>query len=111
MTDHQPLGRIDLSALDEPADPQQVDRVVTAVLRRVTSEDRFAATDLLSRLGTLTRPMIAAAAILLACATAAWQWKDHPPAGTPLASLRSWADARRVPTNGELLAAFKGYEK
>jgi hypothetical protein len=110
MTDHQPLGRIDLRAIDEPGDPGRIDRIVASVLRQVTSDDLLGATDLLSRLGGLARPAMAAAAILLLCATAVLRWNDRA-ARAPLGSLSSWAAADRVPTNGELLAAFEGYER
>ena len=113
MTDRQPLGRIDLRAIDEPTDPRQADRVIGNVLRQVLSKNPVGPADLLSRLGGLIRPAIAAAAILLFGASVTLRRMNDRSAGTPppLTSVWSWAEAGRVPTNGELLAAFEGYDR
>jgi hypothetical protein len=110
MTDSHISARIDLRALDEPVDPAAVDRILESVLKHVASNDPVATADLLTRLGTVARPVIAAAALLIGCAAAILYGTDRS-AATPLTPLSSWAQAQRVPTNGELLAAFHGYEK
>ena len=111
MIDHQPSARIDLRALDEPHDPNQADRVVSSVLRRAAIDELLEPADLLVRLGAFVRPALAVAAIVILCAIATLRSPGTRGAGMPLVSLSSWASAERVPTNGELLSAFKGYGK
>jgi hypothetical protein len=109
MIDPPPYGRIDLRAVDGPRDPGRADRIVASVLDHVVRHDLLRSVDLLTRLGRLLRPAIAVAAVVILCATAILRWMDERGTGTPVGSLSAWTEAGRVPTNGELLAAFKGY--
>ena len=109
MTESNPAGRIDLRAVFEPADPQQVDRVIGNVLHYVAANDLIRGDDILARIGRNAAPLIAAAAIVLCCATAILHWTDQRNGVTPVTSVAAWAESRRVPTNGELLASFEGY--
>jgi hypothetical protein len=102
-------GRIDLRVVDEPSDSGQADRIISSVLAHVAGHDLLASVDLLTRLGRLVRPAIAVAAVVFLCATAIVRWMDERTTGAPVGSLSAWTEAGRVPTNGELLAAFKGY--
>jgi len=97
MTDYsRPPGRIDLRVLDEALDPSQADRVIHAALRR--------------RAGHAT-PWLAAAAVLLLIGAGALLTAPRRAAPNEAAGLiRDWTVARHVPTNGELLAAFRGYQ-
>jgi len=111
MTDSHSNGRIDLRAVDAPSGSGLVDRVVAHVLDQATQHDLLASADLLTRIGRLVRPAVAIAAFVIVCAIAMVRWTDERAAQMPVASLSDWTQTRRVPTNGELVAAFKGYER
>jgi hypothetical protein len=122
--------RVDLRALDEPPDPQRVDRVMRAVMARVAASPRPHAsrvqTGVWDDLAAWMRPGLAAAAVLAALAggtlavhagsrRGADSLAVGPDTVTAVAStdvearVAEWLVARRAPTAGELLAAFRGY--
>lgn len=109
MTDRstQP-GRIDLRAIDEPADPLQAERVVGAAMARMAARGP-AHSDVFASIGAYSRLMLAAAAVLCAIATSTVILTSRRAAAQPLALLASWAESQHVPTNGELLVTFQGY--
>ena len=112
MTDnsHEP-GRIDLRAIDEPADPARAERVIAAAMSRITA-DRRARVDALSTIVTYARPLFAAAAALVVIATGTLITTTRStPQDQPANVLASWAESNHVPTNGELLAVFQGYDR
>jgi len=111
MTEPNPLGRIDLRAIDEPTDTGQMDRVVANALRHLTSADLVRKAGLLDGVGVWARPAIAAAVIVAVGATAVIRWTDTRSPVPTIRSLSAWTEAGRVPTNGELLTAFEGYVK
>src|SRR5687768_13477785 len=111
MTDRSPEpGRIDLRAFEEPADPLQAERVVSAAMARMSVARTEPRHDVISSLSDYSRPMLAAAAVLLAVVTATMIFTGRrAPDLQPAIVLATWAEAQHVPTNGELLAAFQGY--
>ena len=104
-------GRIDLRAIDHPADPLQAERVIRAAMSRLASE-RDAGDDVLATITTYARPLLAvAAALLLAAAGTLIVTQRQTESVEPASVLASWAESSHVPTNGELLAVFQGYER
>ena len=106
-------GRIDLRAIDD-SDGAHADRVVAAVMTRIRHAPAQTPRDLLLEFTQrVTRPALAAAAVLVAAAagTVVVTGVDRASSAPPVATLASWADARHVPTNGELLLAFQGYRR
>jgi hypothetical protein len=104
-------GRIDLRAIDEPGDQARAERVIAAAMSRVAA-DRNSGGDVLSTIVIYSRPLLAAAAALVVIATGTLittprRTQQDPPASV----LASWAESNHVPTNGELLAVFQGYDR
>ena len=104
-------GRIDLRAIDEPADSARAERVIEAAMSRAAA-NRHSRTDVFATIAAYARPLFAAAAALVVIATGTLMvtqrpLQDVPPAGV----LASWAESNHVPTNGELLAVFQGYDR
>jgi hypothetical protein len=102
--------RLDLTALDVNADPLRDEAVIAAVMRRVGgSAPPHARAEDITRLLRLRRYLVALAAVLAAIAAmslfSARRTGDHSAADV----IASWAESRHVPTNGELLALYKGY--
>ena len=112
MTDNsREPGRIDLRAIDEPADPARAERVIAAAMSRVAA-DRSAHGDALSTIVIYARPLLAAAAALVVIATGTLMVTQRPSQeDQPASVLASWAASNHVPTNGELLAVFQGYDR
>lgn len=110
MTDQtRDPGRIDLRAIDEPADPNQAERVIAAVRSRKRVPMSETA-DVLAGVAAWSRPILAAAAALLLAATATLlRTRERAQDDQPVSVVASWAESSYVPTNGELLAAFQGY--
>lgn len=110
MTDHsREPGRIDLRAIDEPADPAQADRVITVALSRM-SEGAERTSYVLASIEAYTRPLLAVAATLLLAATGTLLLTPgRAVADEPTSVVANWAASSYVPTNGELLATFQGY--
>lgn len=104
-------GRIDLRAIDEPADPARAERVIAAAMSRITA-DRNSGGDALATIVIYARPLLAAAAALVVIATGTLMVTQRPaPEYQPASVLASWAESNHVPTNGELLAVFQGYDR
>ena len=104
-------GRIDLRAIDEPADPARADRVIAAAMSRIAA-DRNSRGDVLTVIVIYARPLLAAAAALVVIATGTLMVTQPPAADVQAASvLANWAESNHVPTNGELLAVFQGYDR
>ena len=107
MTDRTPR-RIDLSALASDGE----DRVVAAVMSRLrsTPQPGMDSLELLAR-GAL-RPALALAGALVAAAALLIVRGDPTGSAAPPASVvAAWVDKRHVPTNGELLMEFGGYNR
>jgi hypothetical protein len=111
MTDNaRDPGRIDLRAIDTPADPLQSGRVIAAVLARMAAEDD--ATDVLGSVVVYSRPLLAAAAVLLMIAAGTlFLTRGRTQTDQRANMLAAWAQSSHVPTNGELLATFQGYDR
>jgi len=104
-------GRIDLRAIDEPADPARAERVIAAAVSRIAA-DRNPRGDVLATIAIYARPLLAAAAALVVIATGTLIVTQRPTQQDQASSvLASWAESNHVPTNGELLAVFQGYDR
>ncbi len=104
-------GRIDLRVIDEPADPARGDRVIAAAMSRV-AENRKSRSDVFGTIAVYARPLLAAAAALVVIATGTMMVTQRPAQDVqPAGVLASWAELNHVPTNGELLAVFQGYNR
>lgn len=103
MTDYPAPGRMDLRVLDEPRDPDQAGRVIRTALARAGLEWRV-----LPWLARRFRPLAATAAALLLAGLGFLGWAPRDRGADVPAS---WIAEQRVPTNGELLAAFQGYRR
>lgn len=104
-------GRIDLRPIDHPPDQLQAERVITAAMARFASE-RDSNSDVLANIVIYARPLLAVAAALVLIATGtliSTQRQTEPI--EPASVLASWAESSYVPTNGELLAVFQGYDR
>jgi hypothetical protein len=102
-------GRIDLRAIDEPDDPHRADRIVRAAMARARWP-AGGARGVQASIGAYGRTVMAAAAVLVAIAAGmvvAAQREGVQPASV----LAAWSESQHVPTNGELLVAFQGYER
>ena len=104
-------GRIDLRAIDEPADPARAERVIASAMSRIAA-DRNSGGDVLTTIVIYARPLFAAAAALVVIATGTLMVTQRPAQeDQPASVLASWAESNHVPTNGELLAVFQGYDR
>jgi hypothetical protein len=104
-------GRIDLRAIDEPADPRQAERVIAAVMSGMAANSESSG-DVLAGIGVYARPLLAtAAALVLIAAGTLIATESRTPSDRGESVLASWAETSHVPTNGELLAAFQGYNR
>lgn len=104
-------GRIDLSAIDRPADPFQAQRVIAGAMSRIVA-NRESSGDVVGSIVIYTRPLLAAAAALLLVATGTLLTTERPAQSDQAANvLATWTESSHVPTNGELLAAFQGYDR
>lgn len=104
-------GRIDLRAIDVPADPLQAERVIGAAISRMGA-DRESSSDVVTSIAAYARPLLAAAAALLLVATGTLiVTQRRAETEQPANVLATWAESSHVPTNGELLAAFQGYDQ
>lgn len=104
-------GRIDLSAIDTPADPFQAQRVIAGAMSRMAANCESSG-DVLGSIVIYSRPLLAAAAALLLIATGTLLTTERPAQTDQAANvLATWTESSHVPTNGELLAAFQGYER
>lgn len=111
MTDDakQP-GRIDLRAIDEGAQAPDADWVIAQALARSAAFPGKPQPGVFAILAAHSRPLFAAAAILLIIATGTLVLTSAgSPDIAPDVVLAEWAQSSHVPTNGELLTAFQGY--
>lgn len=112
MTDHPSPGRdkrLDLHDLDAGADDARTNAVVAAVLSRISAGASRRDYDI-AALVRAQRALLAVAAALIAAATATIVSAPRRPTEPRTADvIASWAESRHVPTNGELLAAYRGY--
>jgi hypothetical protein len=111
MTEKDP-GRIDLRVIDD-ADAERADRVIAESLARIAATPQQEPYDpILIWTERYTRPALAAAAVLAAIAIGTLALTEGRGDAPPLevSALASWAESQHVPTNGELLLAFQGYE-
>jgi hypothetical protein len=108
MIDHDDGEPVDLSAFGQ-ADASQHDRITERAMARVRATRR-PPRSLMRDVGRWWYPAIAAAAILVAAAGAVIT--IAPPVGESALAidgqLLEWASTGRVPTNGDLLASFRG---
>jgi hypothetical protein len=108
--DSREPGRIDLRALDEPADPTRAERVVGAALARAALGGSVAG----AASESPARPVAAlfGAAALLLLATGLLLFAPRRPSPQSATSLiAAWTMSGHVPTNAELLGAFGGYAR
>ena len=104
-------GRIDLRAIDEPADPARAERVIAAAMARIAADENPGG-DALATIAIYARPLLAIAAALVVMATGTLVVTQRPKRDTqPAGVLARWAESNHVPTNGELLALFQGYDR
>jgi len=104
-------GRIDLRAIDELADPARAERVIVAAMAHVAA-NRNSRSDVFASIAICARPLLAAAAALVVIATGTLMVTQRPAQDVqPVGVVVSWAESNHVPTNGELLAVFQGYDR
>jgi hypothetical protein len=85
--------------------------VIAAAMSRIAA-DRNSRVDALTTIVIYARPLLAAAAAIVVIATGALMVTQRPAQeDQPVSVLASWAESNHVPTNGELLAVFQGYER
>lgn len=110
IEDSSEPGRIDLRALDEPADPTQAARVISAALARVAIGASATTAEPGGQVRRAT-PLLAAAATVLLLAAGLLLFMPRRGSQDETATLIAhWSASGHVPTNGELLAAFRGYQ-
>jgi len=101
--------RLDLSALDAGDDPVRTNALIARIGARARAVSQLDG-DVVA-LRRARRALAATTAVLIAmAATIVFSTRREivtTPAGDPIAS---WAESRHVPTNGELLAVFQGYQ-
>ncbi len=106
----------DLSALDPHRDPLLTDRVIARAMTRIVASERPTAPSTNSVLGDVAkwwRPGLAAAALVTAVAGGSIQVISGRPVDGSDAErvetqLLDWTRTGHVPSNGELLAVFRG---
>ena len=113
MSDHsQEPGRVDFRAISGDPEFADVDRVMAAVWRRHSAERAPLRPTVVTTIVAHSRTLVAAAAILIAIATLTISLPQRDGLTVaPEAALASWAQTNHVPTNAELLLAFRGYGK
>lgn len=106
-SDHEG-SRLDLRLLDVGDEQARADEVMRAVMERIARG--ATEPDWLVGLVRARRALATVAAILLLIAGAFVMRESGTDTGIELAEqIESWALTRHAPTNGELLAAYKGY--
>jgi hypothetical protein len=109
MTDHsRDPGRIDLRAIDASNE----ERVVANVMSTIRSMPVEETVDVWWSIGRYARPVLAAAAGFVIIALGVVALTRRGADETQYAStLEEWTTSSHVPTNGELLATFQGYQR
>ena len=113
MTDEhndRPLPRLDLRALDVAEDPARNEVMVQAVLERVTTS-RVLPVEWWESMARAQRRAAAVAAVLLFLAGAVLFTGRETRSDALNQLIEEWVMSNHVPTNGELLAAYKGYSR
>jgi hypothetical protein len=102
-------GRIDLRSIDVHGGA--ADRVIAGAMEQIRLDPLRAEPDTFGNVDRYLRPALVAAAVLAALAAGVVASSSRRPSyDTPaIATLASWVETQHVPTNGELLVAFKGY--
>ena len=106
----RPLARLDLRALDVAEDPARSDRMVQAVLERVTTP-RARPVESWEWMVRVQRRAAAVAAVLLLVAGAILFTGRETRSDGLNQLIEEWVISNHVPTNGELLVAYKGYSR
>src|SRR5215210_1925983 len=108
-----PTDRLDLSALaPDAADSERVIGVVLASLASRPQRTVAPAHDVLAIVGRhLPRTWIAAAAAVAIIGSTVVVSRTQARAEPVTSTLAAWAAQQHVPTNGELLVAFQGYQR
>ena len=103
-------SRLDLRALDATEDPDREDAVIRAVLTRIAK--RALLTEWPTWMTRAQRVLAVAAAVLLLMAGAAlFTGREATVPDDAVELIQRWAASSHVPTNGELLAAYRGYRQ
>lgn len=104
-------GRLDLRAIEPDAAVEH--RVVAAAMARIRATPQLPADDVGDLARRAMRPVLVAAAVLIAAAAGVVLMVDSPGVADqqPDATVASWVEASHVPTNEELLLAFHGYSR
>lgn len=112
MTERSPEQfRLDLRLLDAGDDPGRQEAVIQAVLARLTTTDE-ADRMRWTTMARVQRVLVAVAALWLLAAGLVVFGDRGGTAGTNVtAVVETWARSSHVPTNAELLVAFKGYHR
>jgi len=101
-------GRLDLRALGAGVDDARTEAIIGMVISRIGARRQRAGD--IETLRRMQRRLMVAAAVLAAIATASVVASPRRQVGMPAADLvASWSQANHVPTNGELVAVFRGY--
>lgn len=115
MTDHSAVpGRIDLRTLVPETDPADIDRIMANVFRERALDTKSmipALSVVCNALIPQAVPLAAAAVILLVLSLAALTLPAPVRAIAPRQTLSTWMRFNHVPTNGELLSTFEGYDQ
>ena len=110
MTDPRHPQRTDLSALT-PDDATR-ERIMVAALARARQTPQLIPDGVDVFVRRALRPALVVASALMAaaaCAVLFIRSEADTPAAVPVSAVTAWVDDSHVPTNGELLAAFRGY--
>jgi hypothetical protein len=101
--------RLDLSALDAGDDPVRTSALIARIGARARAVPQMDGD--VAALRRAQRTLAATAAILVAmAATVVFITRREAVATLTGDPIASWAESRHVPTNGELLAVFQGYQ-
>lgn len=112
MTEHaQAVPRLDLSSLGIHPEAERVEAILSNVMDRVRSEaSTVPPWDEIRSLVRARSYLLAAAAVLAIIATASTVIAHRQQAtAIDLDLIASWTATSHVPSNGELLAAYRGY--
>ena len=109
INDDSMPGRIDLRSLDDAQSDQREERIVHGAMSRIRLATRDKSETVLESTVRYWRPALAAAAVFIAMAVSAAAVSRRDRVDSTL--LAQWAESQHVPTNGELLTTFQGYQR